>query len=821
MANHLPQGVGPIDPIEIDDSAQGKEIDDSAQVKDLPSLKHLVDQRIAEFQPPVGFSVFKPKRIDDSIAYSFGVRVVKVGIGEQAFKEGAFFCLASDKCAQDQRRFSVKKSLSVATTHLQHYHGIIGENTQHNMKRKGTQDLLSTKRSRELDAMEPSRFWLLTLVLCFVRLLLPFRAIEVPEMRAVLSGLHGFQTTSSKMVRRVIVEIYTAAKESTMLCLSHARDAAKGAIPIFHLNVDLWKSTSSHCKYIGVRIFFVDANFNFVSKLLAVRAFLPTSSLLADVPRMSDVLRLWVRGVLSEYGLRESDLASTTTDAGSDIKRLCSVLLPCPWDWCVSHLLNCVLVEAFGTALRKEQSGNPDVRTVLMRVKKVIEHVNKSDSTKLTLNEIQMEYLNSSLSLLSDVPQRWRSTVNCLERVLELFDILRLTYSQLGVPFDLDEPNLHTLLCELYSLMHPVAALITEAQACSPVAPTVVVSFCHIANIMDPRNPLPIFDPKLQLLDPKGFRPEMRDHSVLQPLTQSTRALLLTAMRTRFYSSYAESQVARSKMMDMAVFFFPPMRTLRYIDCFVRIGASVMSPVRQAEQIDLVRSSIHDEVIELAVRVREAQLGDDRADSEVQQSQARGVLEAVRSAAQQCSSSAPMQQWIPRDLWESLGESEHGAPLPGASATPGDMARAELSRYLSYALTSADDLSEKPQKALAWWRRHAAEFPLLSTVARSVLGKPVSSAAIERDFGEGGVTITPRRNRLDAGCVEMCLFLHQNMDAIPPLPRIPPMTAAQAKAAFPKRFCGAEFLETEQLWRSEMQDEDGENGDTAGVVDFE
>ena len=49
--------------------------------------------------------------------------------------------------------------------------------------------------------------------------------------------------------------------------------------------------------------------------------------------------------MLEEYGLDTTLLFSATSDAGSDVKPLCDVLLPGLWEWCVCHMVNCVLVE--------------------------------------------------------------------------------------------------------------------------------------------------------------------------------------------------------------------------------------------------------------------------------------------------------------------------------------------------------------------------------------------------------------------------------------------------------------------------------------------
>lgn len=55
---------------------------------------------------------------------------------------------------------------------------------------------------------------------------------------------------------------------------------------------------------------------------MAVKLFRPAKQLSDDL-RLSDVLLLCVLEVLSEYGLGGSDLFSTVTNGGSDVRRMC------------------------------------------------------------------------------------------------------------------------------------------------------------------------------------------------------------------------------------------------------------------------------------------------------------------------------------------------------------------------------------------------------------------------------------------------------------------------------------------------------------------
>ena len=91
-------------------------------------------------------------------------------------------------------------------------------------------------------------------------------------------------------------------------------------------------------------MFYVDRDWQLRSRLLAVRQFNPTTEML-ESNRLSEVLEKYLKSVLVEYDLDVSMLFSATSDAGSDVKRLCDILLPGLWEWCICHMLNCALVE--------------------------------------------------------------------------------------------------------------------------------------------------------------------------------------------------------------------------------------------------------------------------------------------------------------------------------------------------------------------------------------------------------------------------------------------------------------------------------------------
>lgn len=61
---------------------------------------------------------------------------------------------------------------------------------------------------------------------------------------------------------------------------------------------------------------------------------------------------------------------------------------------------------------------------------------------------------------------------------------------------------------------------------------------------------------------------------------------------------------------------------------------------------------------------------------------------------------------------------------------------------------------------LQWWRRHQHEFPLLSTLARSLLAIPATSASSERCFSVAGRVLEERRSQLSPESLDALLFLH-------------------------------------------------------------
>lgn len=78
------------------------------------------------------------------------------------------------------------------------------------------------------------------------------------------------------------------------------------------------------------------------------------------------------------------------------------------------------------------------------------------------------------------------------------------------------------------------------------------------------------------------------------------------------------------------------------------------------------------------------------------------------------------------------------------------MGKSEIDIYLIDGREKKDENFE----LLAWWKINSTKFPVLSKIARHVLGMPISSVASEAAFSTGGRTLDAYRSRLSTRTAE-------------------------------------------------------------------
>ena len=103
------------------------------------------------------------------------------------------------------------------------------------------------------------------------------------------------------------------------------------------------------------------------------------------------------------------------------------------------------------------------------------------------------------------------------------------------------------------------------------------------------------------------------------------------------------------------------------------------------------------------------------------------------------------------------------APQPAttAAAKPAAEVRDDLDKYLALPSETNMDLD-----VLAWWKAKDCpeELPLLAKMARQYLGRPASSAGVERMFSKAGKLYDDAKKRQDDETLEAALFAAANTE---------------------------------------------------------
>lgn len=113
------------------------------------------------------------------------------------------------------------------------------------------------------------------------------------------------------------------------------------------------------------------------SFLLAVRQYKPGEH--CSSVEAGRLVQLWAEHALQEFGLDWTMVAGATTDSGSEVKFAFMDIPGVLREWCIPHMLNRAIIDAFGLSLDPKKSKNPDARKPILEVRRIVEHINKSD----------------------------------------------------------------------------------------------------------------------------------------------------------------------------------------------------------------------------------------------------------------------------------------------------------------------------------------------------------------------------------------------------------------------------------------------------------
>lgn len=443
------------------------------------------------------------------------------------------------------------------------------------------------------------------------------------------------------------------------------------------------------------------------------------------------------------------------------------------WTWCKCHQAHLTCVEAAGVDLldSKKNNSNPAMQALVLELVDFVNAVNSRTNLKIAYEAALLAGAGRREKLRSVVKQRWASLAKLLRRVLRNMDAIKAACKEERKICAFLKKK--ALLLELYSIIQPVAAYIERSQASMARTRHPVVVAAHYdliglrRGVLNKNAPLMMLDPETE--QPKVEEVEMdvdgeeeketrfvtRTHAGLSAVAQQVRLVLAAGFDNRGLKAQYTVVEYDQRAADMAMFLYPPMASLGYID--------IMGDLYEADLTDVMamQTDVEEKVqglVELAItRERRAKAAAGAAAAPAAARPSAGPKFFKGKPKPKASANHYLQLGLlpVQPMAPELGS--------GEEKSAEQMAAEIVKKYkeaAARAVTEAGGYAEfvkqyPPDHVHEWWKTQR-EGPL-KAVARAVLGQAASSAPLENSFSTGADICTRRRSSLKPHRVEMLL----------------------------------------------------------------
>lgn len=283
------------------------------------------------------FTLRPPKKTETSLILFWGVRVDYVLEGEPV---SGWICLGSDACRRANKFFPLYSGkTSNATKHLKDPHDVSSKKTVALFDRKRSrEEEFERLKNSDIFKENPQRLKLLLETLRIVFNNLPFRVGEYEEfilIENVIVDKEARTPVHAKAVTRSIVELYASTRQEIVGFLEENRVHNANS---FTMVMDFWTCKTKKMTFLGLRVHFVDTEWNFGFILIGTRQF---SSEYGDRDGgIRGPFQTWINLILRAFGLSTADFFGATTDGGAGVKYMMRTGQSLQWEWCIPHLTN-------------------------------------------------------------------------------------------------------------------------------------------------------------------------------------------------------------------------------------------------------------------------------------------------------------------------------------------------------------------------------------------------------------------------------------------------------------------------------------------------
>ena len=475
--------------------------------------------------------------------------------------------------------------------------------------------------------------------------------------------------------------------------------------------------------------------------------------------KSEDLVNEFLEKVLKLNDLHGLNLFSVTSDTTSAMGKFGRLLnkMGVSNCYCSAHTIQLSCAKLYNTKAKKDQVKTTlgEASTPVEKVRKMVNffHHSVKATEKLIDQQTATRKGSRPLKLKLDVITRWWSTFDCIERVLELKEILVL----LSPPVDTTVKESHVLTPSewgmLESLAHalkPFKTVMKLLEGSKYVTSSLVVHCIfylraeleRLASAMEEdedEEPNPATKMAKELL--RDFEGRWRKSSATPQFKdkvdyENSRQIGIHPIF--WYAAFLDPRMKR--MVNV-----PPADVFRVRDAILGIMMTYVKK-QQAEFEQPPHTSVAD--TNQRVEGKEQEDEDYTLDSPGLEKEDDTPLSPMSKVFGQLKKQNRRKDALFRD----------GDEDKTISDLERDCTR-ELDLYVQ-----AESLHSVNENPLEWWKKHEKKYPVLSTLAKTYLAVPATSAPTERVFSAASGILSKRRASLSSEMAGVQLFVALSID---------------------------------------------------------
>ncbi|EFN71507.1 Zinc finger BED domain-containing protein 1, partial [Camponotus floridanus] len=232
------------------------------------------------------------------------------------------------------------------------------------------------------------------------------------------------------------------------------------------LTCDNW-TDSSNKSYLGVTIHYLQKSSKMKSGCLGCFPL--------HEHHTAEYLKQSLQQLFEEFNITTEKLTAIISDGEAAIKKACTEIVGKDKHIvCIAHVVAHLLPDAL--------TKFPELTSIIEQIKSIVTLIRRSIPASDKLRELQLKAGKSegtALSLIQDVPIRWTTKVDAIERYMELEPYIYAAMSECANPIDVLNREQIKILNDIFPLMKPIRDVIKEISGDSYPTCSIIIPIIH------------------------------------------------------------------------------------------------------------------------------------------------------------------------------------------------------------------------------------------------------------------------------------------------------------------------------------------------------